>query len=85
MQLEPPKETINGPEDIKSCAKTDRSQCETKTDDAEIPVFLWVQTLVPDQNPVGIKVLYHFRALGLRWWKQIEKISFNASSKNTLH
>lgn len=48
--------------------KETRNSKATKSDDAQVPEFLWNDILVPDGNKTKLKALYHFRRLGLRWW-----------------
>jgi hypothetical protein len=47
-----------------------RKQRATKSDDAEIPTYLWDSTLVPEGDPVKVQSLSHIRGFALRWAKQ---------------
>lgn len=49
---------------------TDRNAKATKADNAEAPVNLWNNILVPDGNPIAIRSLNLLRKACLKWWKK---------------
>jgi len=48
----------------------DRNANATKSDDAEVPLELWNDHIVPDRDPVKISALDVIRKFALRWWNR---------------
>jgi hypothetical protein len=54
----------------------ERNKRAVKSDDAEVPEYLWNQILVPDGDVAKLQALSQFRCFALRWWKRHLKREF---------
>ncbi len=50
--------------------RTTRNTKAAKNDDAEVPVFLWDEAIIPDGNASSRRALNRLRCFALGWWKR---------------